>query len=101
MRVPRLAVCLILSTACGDCDLSGEKAAEKEIHSAQAELARLFVPPPSVHFDMKTAGGEDVVDVSLKFDKPPTGYTVDEARANANIVVRKHVHHVRDVTVSF
>ena len=72
----------------------------REVNAVRAEFSTLFNRTPQVSYEVKQLpGGEDGVDVKVKFDSPPPGYTPDEVRTNVNIVVRKHVHKIHNVEV--
>jgi hypothetical protein len=84
------------------CDLFDRgPSVQEEIRDVQTEFRTVFATPAHIEAHPKKVGGEEVYDVTVKFDKTPPGYTPAEIRANANIVVRKHIRKVHDVDVLF
>ena len=85
----------------GGCE-DDAKTLAREVNAARAEFSTLFTRTPQVSYEVKELpGGDDGVDVKVKFESPPPGYTPEEVRTNVNIVVRKHVHKVHAVDVQF
>ena len=96
------AALLAAPLACSDCDDSDAEAMSADLRQAQAEFHTMFTRAPDIRpVVKKLPDGKEVVDVNVKFDAVPAGYTEEQLRTSANLIVRKHVRRVRDVNVSF
>ena len=84
------------------CDLLKQnRPIAEEVWDAQQEFRTLYSVPVHILTHVDQTDGDEAIDVRVQFDRLPQGLVANEVRANANIIVRKHIRKVRDVAVIF